>query len=78
MLRTIGADVVGMSVVLEAIAARHLGIRLAGLAFVSNLAAGIGEGPLDAAHVNEAAARAVPALVRLLSAAAAEPEFRGA
>ena len=78
MLRTVGADVVGMSVVLEAIAARHLGIRLAGLAFVSNLAAGIGEGPLDAAHVNEAAARAVPALVRLLSAAAAEPEFRRA
>ena len=77
MLRTVGADVVGMSVVLEAIAARHLGIRLAGLAFASNLAAGIGEGPLDAAHVNEAGARAVPGLVRLLGAAAAEPEFRG-
>ena len=76
MLRTVGADVVGMSVVLEAIAARHLGIRLAGLAFASNLAAGIGEGPLDASHVNEAAARAVPTLVRLLSAAAAEPGFR--
>lgn len=78
MLRTVGADVVGMSVVLEAIAARHLGIRLAGLAFASNLAAGIGDGPLDAAHVNEAAARAVPDLVRLLGAAAAEREFRGA
>ena len=77
MLRTIGADVVGMSVVLEAIAARHLGIRLAGLAFASNLAAGIGEGPLDAAHVNEAAGRAVPTLLRLLGAAAAEEEFRG-
>jgi inosine/guanosine/xanthosine phosphorylase family protein len=77
MLRTLGADVVGMSVVLEAIAARHLGMRLAGLAFASNLAAGIGEGPLDAAHVNEAAARAVPDLVRLLRAAVAEPGFRG-
>ena len=77
MLRAIGADVVGMSVVLEAIAARHLGIRLAGLAFASNLAAGMGEGPLAAAHVNEAAARAVPTLVRLLGAAAAEEEFRG-
>lgn len=77
MLRTVGADVVGMSVVLEAIAARHLGIRLAGLAFASNLAAGIGDGPLDAAHVNEAAARAVPDLVRLLRAAFGEPEFRG-
>ena len=78
MLRTVGAEVVGMSVVLEAIAARHLGIRLAGLAFASNLAAGIGEGPLDAAHVNEAAARAVPGLIRLLGAAAAEEEFRRA
>ena len=78
MLRTMGADVVGMSVVLEAIAARHLGIRLAGLAFASNLAAGIGDGPVDAAHVNEAAGRAVPDLKRLLGAAAAEPEFRGA
>ena len=77
MLRTMGADVVGMSVVLEAIAARHLGMRVAGLAFASNLAAGIGDGPLDAAHVNEAAGRAVPALVRLLSATVAEPEFRG-
>ena len=77
MLRTLGADVVGMSVVHEAIAARHLGIRLAGLAFASNLAAGMGEGPLDSAHVNEAAARAAPDLVRLLGAAAGEPEFRG-
>lgn len=78
MLRTLGADVVGMSVVHEAIAARHLGIRLAGLAFASNLAAGMGEGPLDAAHVNEAAARAVPDLVRLLGAAVEESAFRNA
>jgi len=77
MLRKMGADVVGMSVVLEAIAARHLGIRLAGLAFASNLAAGIGKEPLDGAHVNEAAGRAVPTLIRLLSWAAAQPEFRG-
>ncbi len=76
MLRTLGADVVGMSVVHEAIAARHVGIRLAGLAFASNLAAGIGDGPLDTAHVNEAAARAVPDLLRLLGAATSEPEFR--
>ncbi len=78
MLRTMGADVVGMSVVLEAIAARPLGIRLAGLAFASNLAAGISDRALDAGQVNEAAERAVPTLIRLLSAAAAEPEFRGA
>lgn len=77
MLRTVGAHAVGMSVVLEAIAARHLAMRLAGVAFASNLAAGIGDGPLDPTHVNDAAAKAVPDLVRLLRAAAAEPEFRG-
>lgn len=76
MLRTLGADVVGMSVVLEAIAARHAGIRLAGLAFASNLAAGIADAELDAAHIEAAGRRAVPTLARLLAAAAAEPEFR--
>ena len=75
MLAAMGADVVGMSVVMEAIAARHLGVRLAGLVFCSNLAAGISPVPLDAAHVNEAAAAAVPRLTALLAAAAAEPAF---
>ncbi len=77
MLAAMGADVVGMSVVMEAIAARHLGVRLAGLVFCSNLAAGISPVPLDAAHVNEAAAGAVPRLIALLAAAAAEPAFGG-
>ena len=76
MLRRLGADVVGMSVVLEAIAARHAGIRLAGLAFASNLAAGLGSGELDAAHIEAAGRRAVPTLARLLRAAGAEPGFR--
>lgn len=76
MLARLGADVVGMSIVMEAIAARHRGIRLAGIAFASNLAAGIGPAPLDGDHITEAAARAVPRLTRLLSAAAADPAFR--
>ncbi len=40
MLRTLGADVVGMSTVTEAIAARALGLRLLGLSLVTNIAGG--------------------------------------
>ena len=42
MLRRLGADLVGMSTVLEVIAGRHMGLRCAGLSLVSNPAAGVG------------------------------------
>ncbi len=43
MLRTLGADLVGMSTVLEAIAARHLGAEVLAVSLVTNLAAGVGQ-----------------------------------
>lgn len=47
MLRTTGADLVGMSTVMEAIAARHLGAEVLGISMVSNPAAGLTDEPID-------------------------------
>ena len=51
MLRTMGADLVGMSTALEAIAAKAAGCEVFGLSLVSNAAAGITGEPLDAEEV---------------------------
>lgn len=51
MLRTLGADLVGMSTALEAIAARAAGLEVLGLSLVTNAAAGIAGQPLDHAEV---------------------------
>lgn len=50
-----GVDLVGMSTVLEAIAAHALGVRVTGLSFVTNIAAGLGGGILSHGEVTEAA-----------------------
>jgi len=67
MLRTMGADLVGMSTALEAIAARHLGAEVLGLSLVTNLAAGVSATPLDHREVLAAGAAAAPGLGRLLA-----------
>ncbi len=54
MLRTLGADLVGMSTVLEAIAARAAGAEVFGLSLVTNLAAGVTGEPLNHEEVLEA------------------------
>jgi purine-nucleoside phosphorylase len=67
MAETLGASLVGMSTVLEAIAARHLGADVLGLSLVSNFAAGVGEGALSHQEVLEAGQEAAGSLGALLS-----------
>jgi purine-nucleoside phosphorylase len=66
MLRTLGADAVGMSTVLEAIAARWAGLELAGVSLVTNPGAGVTGQPLSHAEVLAAAAEAGPRFQALI------------
>ncbi len=67
MLRVLGCDAVGMSTVVEAIAARHCGMRICGISCISNLAAGLSANPLNHKEVQEAADKAAPKFQKLVT-----------
>lgn len=67
MCRTLGADAVGMSTAVEAIAANHTGMKVCGISCVSNLACGMTDNPLTHAEVQEMADKAAPKFKALIT-----------
>lgn len=67
MFRTLGADAVGMSTVLECIAANQMGIKVLGISCLTNMAAGILPKKLDHKEVMEVGARVKSVMEELLS-----------
>jgi purine-nucleoside phosphorylase len=66
MLRTFGADAVGMSTVPEAIVARHMGLEVLGLSCITNMAAGISDEPINHDEVMETGRRVRATFTELL------------
>lgn len=69
MLRRLGGDAVGMSTACEAVAARHMGMRVAGISCISNPGAGLSQAELSDEDVRKTAAEAAPRFGRLLTEA---------
>jgi purine-nucleoside phosphorylase len=67
MLRALGADVVGMSTVPEVIAARHMGVPVAGISVVTNLAAGLSRKALSHEEVARTAEQVKERLTALVT-----------
>ncbi|WP_035765985.1 purine-nucleoside phosphorylase [Butyrivibrio sp. NC2002] len=65
-LRTMGVDAVGMSTVVEAIAANHMGMKICAVSCISNLAAGMGD-PLSHEDVQKAADKTGPLFEKLVT-----------
>lgn len=72
LLRGFGADAVGMSTVLEAIAVRHLGALVGAISVITNAAAGMSDQALDHAEVQAAGTKAIPRLIAALQYAIPE------
>ena len=66
MLQMLGVSAVGMSTVVEAIAANHMGMKICGVSCISNLAAGMNTAPLTHEEVQEAANAVAPKFEKLL------------
>ncbi len=67
MIRVLGGDMVGMSTVPEVIAANHLGLRVAGVACITNYAAGIKPEKLSHADVKKVAEKAMVGFATILT-----------
>ena len=67
MVRTLGADAVGMSTACEAVAANHAGLKTVGISCISNMACGITDKPLTHAEVQETADKAAPLFKKLIT-----------
>jgi purine-nucleoside phosphorylase len=66
MVRTLGADAVGMSTVPEAIVARHMGMSVVGISCITNLAAGVSNRPIDHSQVMQIGERVHETFAALL------------